>query len=191
MSTYRTSQESSGFGLGSKILAAAVVAGIAAAAYFGLANKGSSSGAAAAVAEPKSIQEVVASSKASGEVSKNERTVLFEAAFAKGKQQAATWPKTEQAMAADFWKAMVDKNMDQVLVLCPGSKKEDFGPYAFFAPLSLGAIGAAEPHPNAPNVKIWPVKVNFQKFPNKTIKMAFFRLPDGRLAVDGQHTIWW
>lgn len=189
MSTYRNSHESQGIGLGAKFLAAGCLVALAAIGYFGFG--GNSPQAPAAVAEPSNLQEVIETSKATQQVPQDERIRIYQESLEKGAQQAATWPKTEQAFLADFWKAMAAKDMAKVMMMSPGAKAEDFGPYSFFVVQGLAAIGKPEPHPTAPNVTLWPVKVNFQKFPNKTIKLALYRLPDGRLAVHGKYSIWW
>lgn len=141
--------------------------------------------------EPKTVEEVQQAVQATAQVNADDRRTLWETAVEKGRAQAATWPKTESDTIRAFWKAMIEKNTDQATTLCPGTRAEDFAPYRFFAPESLVAVGNPKPHPTEKNVTLWPVKVNFRTVPNKTIAMALYRLPDGRLAIDGRYTIWW
>lgn len=109
-----------------------------------------------------------------------------------GAKESATWPKTPEALLREFWKAASKKDYDRMQVLCPGSLKKDFAThYDRFTPGPAKKIGEAQPHPLNASIKLYPVTVSFPGFPEKTIKMAVDKLPDGRLVVDGQNTIWW
>jgi len=126
------------------------------------------------------------------EVSREERIALYQEALQSGSAQAESWPDTPQALIEDFWAAASQRDYQRLVVLCPGARVEDFKPhYDKWAPNPAKAIGQPEPHPQADGVSLYPVKVPFPGYPNKTVKMAVNQLPDGRLVIDGQHTIWW
>ncbi len=102
-----------------------------------------------------------------------------------------TWPQTEEALIRAFWDAASRKDFDTCLLYCPGAVKSDFSMFDQFTPSPAKSVGAPEPHPTEPNQMLIPVNVPFPGFPNKTIKMATMRMNDGRLAINGQYTIWW
>jgi hypothetical protein len=77
-------------------------------------------------------------------------------------------------------------------LLSPGSVPADFKTYYDkFTPSPPGSVGSPEPHPKVSGVTVYPVTVPFPWFPNKTLKMALSRTPDGRLVIDGRNSIWW
>ncbi len=127
---------------------------------------------------------------AGADLSRQERKELYLAARNKA-ASLADWPATEQQLIHEFWKAVSEKNWDRVVALCPGGSKEDFIMYDKWTPKPAKAIGPPQPHPVEPGVEVWPVKVPFPGFPNKTIKMAVLEMDNGRLGIDGSHTIWW
>jgi hypothetical protein len=106
-------------------------------------------------------------------------------------KQSATWPRTEPALLQEFWKSVASKNFKQAVIFCPGSKESDFAPYTKMPSRENVTVGDPEQHPSAAGVKLWPMKVVFEGFGPKTIKLAVNRLPNGQLAIDGQHSIWW
>ncbi|MBX3728679.1 MAG: hypothetical protein KF858_05805 [Candidatus Sumerlaeia bacterium] len=120
-----------------------------------------------------------------------ERTAAYKLAVAKADELVPNWPANEQVLIVEFWRAVAAKDFDKACVLCPGSKPDDFAMFAKWTPEAPKAIGRPGPHPTKPEVLLWPVTVPFPGFPNKTIKMAVRTMEDGRLAIDGQHTIWW
>jgi hypothetical protein len=182
-----TQQKEKGSSLGLlKTIAAVAVVGAAALLATNLTSRvGSSS------AEGSQGTTATQTYQATKEVPLEQRKSAYEEAVAAGAAQAATWPKDEQQMAIRFWQDAAAKNWDQLLLYSPGATKDDFAIFMQFPPQQPKAVGKPEPHPTAQGVTLWPVTVPFPGFPNKTVKMAFFRLPDGRLAVDGQNTIWW
>lgn len=125
------------------------------------------------------------------ELSAEDRTALYLDAMERSEAAAEAWPQSQNAIVTDFWQAIHEKNWDVVTMYCPGSSKDDFFMYDKWTPSPVKAIGQPEPHPEAPGVMLLPIKVDFPGYPNKTIKLATMHLQDGRLAIDGQHTIWW
>ncbi len=122
----------------------------------------------------------------------DKRAQAYNQAMEKGHAQIATWPKTERELVLDFWGAVRRKDYERLTLLCPGSIADDYSPYCEkWTPEPPSAIGNPEANPSAPNFPLIPVKVSFPGFPNKTIKMALVRAQDGRLIIDGDHTIWW
>jgi hypothetical protein len=121
----------------------------------------------------------------------DERTAIYLEAENKGKELVPNWPGTEQQLIMQFWTALANKDIERACVLCPGSKPDDFAMFQKFTPQPATAIGHPEPHPQHPEVQLWPVTVPFPGFPKKTVKMAILRMDDGRLGINGQHTIWW
>ncbi len=106
--------------------------------------------------------------------------------------QEADWPETPADLIRDFWKAANQKDWTRLTVLCPGSTAGEFkGYYDQFTPSPAKGIGTPQPHPDHPDTKLFPVKVAFPGFPNKTIKMAVGKSPDGRWVIQGGRTIWW
>lgn len=124
--------------------------------------------------------------------SRDERQVAFEQAMAGGSKLNQSWPATPQALVTDFWQAAHEKNYDRMVLLCPGSVRQEYeGYYGNFTPSPAKAVGAPGPHPLNPDIQLYPVTVSFPGFPEKTIKMAVVQAGDGRWVIDGQHTIWW
>lgn len=121
----------------------------------------------------------------------NERAALYTEAAQKGKELIPDWPANEQELFTQFWTAIANHDMERALVLCPGAKADDFAMFGKFTPKPPTAIGRPEPHPQHADIPLWPVTVPFPGYPNKTVKMAVARMDDGRIAVNGQHTIWW
>jgi type II secretory pathway pseudopilin PulG len=122
----------------------------------------------------------------------SERAKAAAVAIEAGARQAPTWPATPQALIEEFWKAASAKDYARLMVLCPGSVEADFKRnYDQWTPSPARSIGPPEAHPRAQGVQLYPVKVDFPGYPGKTIKMAVAKLDDGRLAIDGQNTIWW
>lgn len=129
---------------------------------------------------------------APGAETMKQREEAHKKALEAGAKEIATWPKTPEALLRDFWNAASKKDYDRMQVLCPGSLKKDFAThYDRFTPSPAKSVGDAQPHPLNASIKLYPVTVSFPGFPEKTIKMAVDTLPDGRLVVDGQNTIWW
>lgn len=122
----------------------------------------------------------------------SEREAVYSESVEKGKSEIANWPETPQAVMKSFWDAAGRKDYKTLTLLCPGSKESDFKPYYDkWTPKGVQGFGQPEPHPLKSEITLYPVKVNFPNFPNKTVKMAVVQLEDGRWIIDGQNTIWW
>ena len=104
---------------------------------------------------------------------------------------AADWPQEPIAVLNDFWTSVMKKDTDRLLLFCPGSLAGDFAPFVQLGVENLRSIELPEPHPDNPDIMLYPVKVDFPGMPNKTIKMAVTKMRDGKLGIDGQYTIWW
>lgn len=126
-----------------------------------------------------------------GRGSNSDRAEFYAQALAAGITQAATWPKSEADLLQAFWKCIAAKDYHQATIYCPGSKESDFGAYSAMPTKPEIEIGKPEAHPRAAGVTLWPIKVTFAGYGPKTIKLAINRAPDGRLLIDGQHSIWW
>lgn len=126
------------------------------------------------------------------DVSYEERVAAYVEAEAKGAALADQWPGTPEELIYDFWEAASRKDYERLVLLCPGAQEKDFkNHYETWTPSPATAIGTPEPHPAVQGVQVYPVRVPFPGFPNKTIKMALLQMEDGRLGINGQHTIWW
>jgi len=120
------------------------------------------------------------------------RSEAYQAAVQAGIQAKDAWPETPEALIREYWQAAGRKDYDRLLVLCPGSLVNDFKKYYdFWTPSPAQSVGAPEPHPQDPKATLYPVKVPFPGFPNKTVKMAVRKTADGRYVIDGRNTIWW
>ncbi|MEO8376705.1 MAG: hypothetical protein ABI579_03475 [Candidatus Sumerlaeota bacterium] len=119
------------------------------------------------------------------------RKELYANAMKEGEKSAATWPKTEQEVITEFWKAASEGNLDRAILYVPGASKKDFAMMEKYRPSPVKQIGNPETNPNSPGVTMWPTTVPYPNFPNKTVKMAVMKLPDGRFVIDGKNTIWW
>jgi len=126
-----------------------------------------------------------------GKETTTDRATVYKAAIETGSKQATTWPKTEQELVATFWSAIAQQKLEQAVIYCPGSTASDYKAYSYMAPGKDIKIGKPEPHPHAKGVQLWPFEASFRGYGAKTIKLAVAKLPDGRLAIDGQHSIWW
>ncbi len=102
------------------------------------------------------------------------------------------WPATPQGVIEDFWSAASRKDYARMALLCPGSTQDDFRRYyEHWTPSPAKAVGRGAPHRSRPGVIVYPARLDFPFFANKTILMAVRRLEDERWIIDGQHTIWW
>ncbi len=126
----------------------------------------------------------------SDDTTREEREQLYTEAT----ERAATnsdYPSTEQELIKQFWQSIVDADWKTTTMLCPGSQQKDFAMYEKWKPGPIKSVGVAEPHQKAPGVQMWPISTSFPGFPEKTIKLAVRKTEDGRLIIDGSHTIWW
>jgi hypothetical protein len=142
-------------------------------------------------AKPGQENAAPASQPSPDSYNNREREQLYQASVKDSAVKIPDWPKTEQDLITRFWQEASRGNIDGAIVYTPGGKKSDFAIFEKFRPQPAKAIGKPEPHPEAKHVTMWPVTVPFPGFPEKTVKMAIFRLEDGRLAIDGRYTIWW
>ena len=148
--------------------------------------------AAGAHSTSKSESAAVAHPASSDKASAERRAEAFQEAMKAGAALKSTWPATPQAVVADFWSAAARKDWARILLLCPGTLESDFKPhFDKWTPEPPSSVGAAERHPIHKDVALYPVKINFPGYPNKTIKMAVRSAPDGRLIIDGENSIWW
>ena len=120
-----------------------------------------------------------------------EREKAYVEAVEVGTADKDTWPETPRELIVEFWEAASRKDFERLAILCPGSIEDDYKMYEQWTPSPVQSIGKPESHPMKPNVTLYPVKVSFPEYPNKTIKMALTKLDDGRFVIDGQNTIWW
>lgn len=121
-----------------------------------------------------------------------ERRKIYQAAVTQGQSQAASWPGTPQDLITQFWLAASKRDYARMMVLCPGSKDTDYKRYYdTWTPSPASAIGPPEPHPRDRNIQLYPAHVAFPGFPQKVVKLAVTKTPDGRLVIDGAHSIWW
>ncbi len=123
------------------------------------------------------------------ETTPSERENLFAEARQRASQLGEPWPANERQLVLRFWQAIAEGDLDTATILCPGSKADDFSTYMQFRPRPATAVGNPEPHPTQPGVVLVPARVPFPGMPNKTIKLAILKIADGRLAIDGQHSI--
>ena len=102
------------------------------------------------------------------------------------------WPQSPAELIREFWKAASRKDWARMALLCPGATAEEFkGYYDQWTPSPAKGVGAPQPHPDFPDTKLYPARVPFPRYPNKTIKMAVIESPAGRCVIHGGRTIWW
>ncbi|MEQ8820313.1 MAG: hypothetical protein RLY93_08710 [Sumerlaeia bacterium] len=143
------------------------------------------------VSEPvkPATQDTQAAAQANDEIA--ERTSAAQAAMARI-DQTANWPADPKQLVLQFWEAASRKDFDAMVTMCPGAKAGDFEPYyGKWVPKPATAVGDPEPHPTEPGILLYPAKVPFPGFPNKTIKLAVVPGPNNRPIIDGRYSIWW
>ncbi|MDX2177173.1 MAG: hypothetical protein SF028_11970 [Candidatus Sumerlaeia bacterium] len=102
------------------------------------------------------------------------------------------YPKSAEGVIRAFWRAASEKDYDTMAIFAPGSLRDDFAKwYDTFTPRPAEKVGSPQPHPTAPGVELYPVRVPFPGFPEKTIKMAVSKDEAGRFVIDGANSIWW
>lgn len=120
-----------------------------------------------------------------------EQRVAAQHAATEAIERSSEWPATPEALIRAFWEAAAKGDYAACAKLSPGAVENDFRFYKQWPPSPAKVIRAAEKHPKAPRVMVYPVTVDFPGFQDKTVKMAVVQGPGGRWVVDGQHTIWW
>ena len=106
--------------------------------------------------------------------------------------QTEAWPETPREVIEAFWQAANEKDYARMTVLCPGSLEADYRKYYDqWTPSPARSVGPGQPVAGETGVTLYPVTIDFPGYEGKTVKMAVRTLEDGRLAIDGQHTVWW
>jgi len=124
--------------------------------------------------------------------SKESRAQAYQVAMAKAEAEKDSWPGSPEELIAQFWEAASRKDYPRLVILSPGSLESDYRKYYDqWTPSASSSVGKPEPHPQISEVTMYPTKVSFPGFPNKTVKMAVRKAADGRHIIDGRNTIWW
>jgi hypothetical protein len=126
-----------------------------------------------------------------GDIDMPKREMVYHQALADA-AKVGNWPATPEQLISDFWQAASQKNYERMALLCPGSLANDYKHYYdHWTPSPLRSLGQPAPSPKADGVLLYPARVDFPLFKNKTIKMAVRQLDTGRWIIDGRYTIWW
>lgn len=142
--------------------------------------------------EPAEIRRMIDAHGAVSGYSYDDRVAMAEESMAETAEYAEAFPTTDKDAIVTFWNALAANDMEVVTALAPGSTAEDWSAFHRGGKgLSMvKSIGEAEAHPKYPEVRVYPIVVDFMGRKNHTVKMATVKTEDGRIFVDGRYCIW-